>query len=255
LLGVVTTIMTKKIDVFIPIAIFGAVLFFEAWSQYSSATFGLFRYFLPAIPLVIVVALSCWSPCASVPGWWHAPSLRARLAAVLLSASVLVGIPVTVLGMLNEDIGNQPLQFGMNSLLDPHNYPAEKQWYRRQLVDERMMADFLDRRHLPDGTVLLDTFWSGLWLASDNPKQFVITSDYDFKLALNRPWDFGIQYIVVSNPDVSDADAVNLRYPTMWRDGAGIATLVYSAAGPLGGERRRIYRVDGPPTPHPGPAR
>jgi len=95
---------------------------------------------------------------------------------------------------------------------------------------------------------LMDTFFGwGIWLASDDPKQFVVTSDYDFTPALNRPWDFGIQYIVLSNPALSDADAVHQRYPTMWFDGAGFATLVYSANGPGGDERRRVYRVEGPP--------
>ena len=69
-----------------------------------------------------------------------------------------------------------------------------------------MIAAHLDRQHRPGGSVLMDSFvgWA-VWLASDDTKQFVITSDYDFVAVLNRPWDFGITYIVMRNPDGSDA--------------------------------------------------
>ncbi len=79
-----------------------------------------------------------------------------------------------------------------------------------------MIAAHLDRQHLPGGSVLMDSFvgW-GVWLASDDTKQFVITSDYDFVAVLNRPWDFGITCIVMRNPDGSDAsDAITKRYPS-----------------------------------------
>ncbi len=97
----------------------------------------------------------------------------------------------------------------------------------------------------------MDTFagW-GIWLASDRPKQFVVTSDYDFDTALNRPWDNGIRYILVSNPALNDApDAINRRYPTLWSDGARFGRLVYSALAPPGQERWRIYQVVGRPQP------
>ena len=61
------------------------------------------------------------------------------------------------------------------------------------------------------------------------PKQFIITSDYDFKAALNRPWQHGVKYILLSNPSYSDADAINIRYPSLWYDGAGIAKLVMNS--------------------------
>ena len=32
-----------------------------------------------------------------------------------------------------------------------------------------------------------------------------------------------MQYLLVSNPDISDADALNVRYPTLWNDGAGMS--------------------------------
>jgi hypothetical protein len=96
----------------------------------------------------------------------------------------------------------------------------------------------------------MDTFTSWLiWLAADNPKQFVVTSDYDFTTALNRPWDYGVRYIVVSNPGSSATNAIQLRYPSMWADGAGIGKLVYSVDDSTGQKRWRVYRVLKPKEP------
>jgi hypothetical protein len=166
----------------------------------------------------------------------------------------LIGVPVTVLAMFDERIGNQQLQFGLKSLLDPEQYPPAEQWYRRLMVNDRSLADYFDRRNLPEGSVLMDTFntW-GIWLSSDDPKQFVITSDYDFNAVMNRPWDFGVRYIVTSNPAFSDGDALNVRYPSLWDDGAGLGTLVHSVYGATGDERFRVYRITGRPTPPPEP--
>ena len=36
---------------------------------------------------------------------------------MLVSLSIVVGCPVTIMASLNERIGNQPLQFGFTSLL------------------------------------------------------------------------------------------------------------------------------------------
>jgi hypothetical protein len=112
----------------------------------------------------------------------------------------------------------------------------------------RLMADYLDRQRLPAGSVLMDTSYTGLvWLSSVNPKQFVVTSDDDFKAALNRPWEYGVTYLLVSNPSFTNADAVNLRYPTLWNDGAGFSKLVYSMSVANNEERFRIFEVTGPP--------
>jgi hypothetical protein len=247
-LGVVTSMLRGRFDGLVPIAVFGPVLAFAAWGQHTSTTFGWFRFYLLAIPLVVCVALACWpatdTPGTPKPSWWRLGPLEARAGALLLCASLLIGFPVTAKSMLNQDIGNQQLQFGLNSLLDPETNRPEDQWYRRMLNNERLLADYLDSKKLPDGSVLMDTFhgW-GIWLSSDDPRQFVVTSDYDFRAALNRPWDFGIQYIVDSNPAHSAANAVNLRYPSFWYDGAGIATMVYSGRGDTGDERWRVFKV------------
>lgn len=238
--AVIHAAVTGRTVALAPVVVFGPILAFAVWGQVTAATFGLFRYYLLAIPMVICIALALWT----------SPRTR-RVGAALVCASVFVGFPVTVVASLNARIGNQPLQFGFNSLFFPHRQagqPPHQVWYRREMDGERFLAGYLDRQRLPDGAVLMDTFncW-GIWMSSSRPRQFVITSDYDFKAALNRPWDHGVQYLLVSNPDISDGDALNVRYPTLWNDGADMARLVYAVQGTGGEERFRLYRIDGVP--------
>jgi hypothetical protein len=63
------------------------------------------------------------------------------------------------------------------------------------------------------------------------------------KSRLNRPWELGVKYIVVTQSGNASIDAINQRYPTLWDDGAGIGKLVHSSQGAFGKEDFRIYRV------------
>ncbi|ORB31443.1 glycosyltransferase family 39 protein [Mycolicibacterium parafortuitum] len=247
--AVVVAALRRRVDVLVPLALFGPVLAFAAWGQYSSTTFGWFRFYLLAIPMVVCIALAFWSP-ARDPGDERGAVLTRRAGAALIVASLVIGFPVTVRAAMDDRIGNQQLQYGLPQLHDPERYPPGELWYRRLMVDDRRLAEYFDRRNLPPGSVLMDTFntW-GVWLASGNPKQFLITSDYDFTAALNRPWDFGVEFIVATSPSLGDSDAVSQRYPTMWADGAGFGMRVLSVAGASGDERFRVYRVTGPPAP------
>ena len=243
--------LTRKPTPLVPVVAFGPVLAFAGWGQYSATTFGFFRYFLLAIPLVVCIALACWTPSPGPRLPWTVETPANRLAAALLCGSVLIGYPVTVRAMLNDHIDNPPLQAGFNSLLHPARFPPSELPDRRLMVDDRLLADYLDSERLPDGAVLMDSAYTwGTWLSSDNPKQFVITGDYDFKAALNRPWNYQVKYLLVSNPSITGSDALNVRYPTLWNDGAGFSRLVYSIYGiygAAGDELFRLYQVTGAP--------
>ncbi len=233
----------------VPVVTFGPVLAFAAWGQYSATTFGLFRYFLLAIPLVICVALALWTPSDSPARPRAATTAAGHVAGVTLCASVVIGFPVTVHAAMNDRIGNQQLKFVVDSLLHPGRFPAQEQRYRQGLATDRLLADYFDRQRLPVGSVLMDSFaaW-GIWLNSADTKQFIVTSDYDFKAALNRPWEFGVTYLVVSNPASTDADAINIRYPSLWNDGAGFSKLVLTMMnGASDDDRFRIYQITGAP--------
>lgn len=254
--AMVHSTLTRRADTLVPAVICGAILAFAAWGQFSATTFGWFRFYIVAIPLVIGVALACWRPRDTPARTWRLDTASSRIGAAFLCLSTVVGIPVTARATLNESITDRnQVMAGIASVIDPDRYDPDE-WYRRMGRDDVLMADYLDRKNLPAGAVLADTFViKMLWVVSDNPKQFVITSDYDFTAALNRPWDHGVEYIIVTNPATNGApDAVNRRYPTIWADGAGIGRLVHVASGPFGEERWRLYQISEPDPPEPGTA-
>jgi hypothetical protein len=247
-MAVLIAVLRRQVSALVPVVVLGGTLTFAAVAQHFSLTFGWWRFYLLAIPMVVCVAIACWPSTRARPARTPVDRHSARAAAALLTASVLVAIPVTTPLIVNEDIAYGQLESSFVSLVDPVGHPPEKQPARRRLISERQLANWLDAKNLQDGTVLMDTFLAwGVWLSTDHPKQFVITSDYDFSAALNRPWDMGIRYIVATNPRLNIPDAINRRYPTLWSDGAGIARLIYSADGATSDEMFRVYEVVGKP--------
>lgn len=144
---------------------------------------------------------------------------------------------------MQSTVGNQT--YALRSIAYPNDAPADQNQLLLLFQDDRQIAALLDSQNLPPASVLTDAprGWN-IWLASSDPKQFVINSDKDFFDALNAPAGYGIDYILVYNPHLDGGqDAVNKRYPTMWDDGAQLGTLALRVVGPDDTERWRIYRV------------
>ena len=274
----VLAVRRTEVDSLVPIAVFGGVLVFEAYAQFSGQTFAWFRFFIMAVPLMVVLATLLW-PYRGGPHPYppHAKAVHnqgvlgrrsrpfvlrpgiARLSRRLgpmvasrrnqtivggcaVAIFVLSSIPATWAGMMNPLVGTQSEQTGLHAVADSgFRSPAPS-----ALRNNGYVANYLDRLDLPDGSVLMDTFigWD-VWLQSQHRKQFVITSDYDFAAFLNAPYESGIRYILVSDP-VQDgrADAINQRYPTIYRDGAGIASLVMTVPTTGDDQTWRLYRVN-----------
>ncbi len=230
------------------LAVCGGVLAFQAAAQYTGMTFGWFRFYILVVPMTVIAAMTLWEPLRSRETGGSMRACASSVAASALMVATLVSsIPVTWHSMLNPAIGDQGPQQGLRSMVWPDRYPPQENSLFQAFQDDRNIARWLDNQNLPPSSVLSDTFQSwGIWLASGRPRQFVITSDFDFARALNAPHEFGIRFILVSDP-VADgaADAVNRRYPTLWSDGAGLGELQLTVTGPGGQPRWKIYRLDG----------
>ena len=239
-IAVAVGLIRKRFDLLVPVIVIGPILVFAAYGQRSPTTFGFFRFYITAIPLVACIAVACWKPSDDS----HSFDRSRRVGIVLLCASAFLAIPITTAAMLDRRIGDPQLQVGLSSVLFPERFHTSDSWYRRININEREIARFLDEQHLGPGSVLMDTAntW-GVWLQSNNAKQFVLTSDYDFTIALNRPWERGVKYIIVSSPHNYNADAVGIRYPKIWETGAGIGIPLLSVSGADGPEAYRIYQV------------
>lgn len=243
-LAIVACWRRREADIAIPVAVFGAILKFHTAAQLSGETFGWFRFYIATVPLAVCAVLCLWS--ADETSGMHTGPVRGRsrgvdAARVVAACLVMaVAVPVCFAGVLDSRVGNQ---YGLRAIVDGE--PRDQNGVFTLFQDDRRIAAFLDEQRLPDGSVLTDTFqgW-GIWLASSRLEQFVITSDSDFYDALNGPSQFGLRYILVSNPAFDGGfDAVNQRYPTLWDTGAGIGVLTVRVLGPNGLERWRIYQV------------
>jgi hypothetical protein len=111
------------------------------------------------------------------------------------------------------------------------------------------VSRYLDSRHLTAGSVLVDSFTGfAIVLESDNPRQFLITNDRDFRLALTDPAGSDVQYLLVPSQGdpaaLTSLDALNRTYPALFKTGAGIATLVRQFDGGAGAPRWRLYRLN-----------
>ncbi|OCH81037.1 glycosyltransferase family 39 protein [Gordonia sp. UCD-TK1] len=163
----------------------------------------------------------------------------------LMALVLATSLPVTASSMLNPALGKE--EYGLRSAFWPDRHPPSEFWFYWFGEVSGNVAAWLDSQNLPEGSVLVDTFGvSRVWLESERPEQFVVRSDFDFFAKLNAPAEQGVQYILTQRPTgLGSLDAINVRYPTLWADGAGIATVAMTVTTPTGKPQFRIYRIKG----------
>jgi hypothetical protein len=224
-----------------------AVLAFMIVTDSLGATQPHLRYDISAIPLTLVMvalflSLGGVALPARPPHWWRrAPGFLG----LLLLASCLLALPSGWRTVL-DPAANDGDAYLIRAMLQPARTTVierelQHEWDLDQAVSARM-----DALHLGPGRVLMDDF-NGfvIYMDSSNQDQYVITSDRDFTQYLSDPGAFGVAYILIPDPTQGGGlDAINRTYPSLYRTGAGIATLVRTfTAGPYQGASWRLYRV------------
>jgi hypothetical protein len=248
-----------------PLALLGASLAFSAYAFLSGQTFGWLRFYILAVPLTTLLA-----GCALAPRPGRMPTGRSRRPRLLVStgltstargalvvrsalvvtvcASLAAALPPAGRGLLDSRLAREE-HFYLSAALHPEPAGTGPKGPFGQVLTrwtaDRTAAHYLDSLHLPPGSVLLDTaFSAGIVLYSKRPRQFVITSDRDFDIAVADPATAHVHYLLTIPPDnLGQLEALNRAYPEIYDTGAGIGTLVASA--PKGGARPdwRLYRV------------
>ncbi|WP_193046211.1 ArnT family glycosyltransferase [Mycolicibacterium baixiangningiae] len=244
-----------------PIVIFGATLAFQALTYATGETFPFLRFYIVAIPFAACMAL------VAVPdGGFAVPKRRGRYApksaqtpttrslrgGYLAAAAFAVSVPVAGWGMSLPMYA--PQEFALAAVLDPDPdsvspAKADQRRVAATFSTERQLARYLDRLQLPESSIIADTMYGfAVIVASDRPKTFVVPSDADFVRLLNDPSGRGVRYLLaVPNTGRGVADALNLRYPTLYETGSDVATLELEI--PNQGENQptyRLYRVNEP---------
>lgn len=172
-----------------------------------------------------------------------------RLGLVALAGALFVPAMVTSWVSLTTPWVD-PSDYGVRSVVLPDRYPPSQDNQILTLQYGTSISSYVDSLNLPNGSVLVDT-WEGfaVVLTSDHMKQFVITSDRDFVQILNDPAAFGVRYLLDPSPTgVGVLDALNRRYPTLWRTGAGIGVLAMRFNTPTKSlPDWKLYAVKGSP--------
>ncbi|WP_006245120.1 hypothetical protein [Mycolicibacterium tusciae] len=245
----------------VPVAIYGAALMFQAVSYATGSTFPFLRFYIVAIPLAACLAMlavpdGALAPAkrpgkyAPIPPVGPQPQRRSWAAYVPVATVFAVAIPVTAWGMGQPKYAPQEYALGAVLAPDPDSVSERKAIEHRiaaSFSTECDIAHYLERLNLPEGSVITDTEYGfAVIAASDNPRTFVVPSDPDFTTALNEPALHGIKYMLaIPREGRGTADALNLRFPTLYDTGADIATLELEV--PNNGDSQpdwRLYRVN-----------
>lgn len=252
-----------------PLTVFGAVLAFQVYSFSSGSTFGFLRFYIVAIPFAAAMALM-WVP----DGTFRSPTRRGRYPAkpvpatatrprrrwAYAAAAVLLAVCIPVAGFGMAQPKYAPQEYGLGAVLNPapddvSQKKADERALAAQFSTERVIAEYLDRKNLPDSSILTDPVYAfSVIAASRNPKAFVVPSDPDFVRLLSDPSAHGIKYMLaVPNEGRGTSDALNLRYPTLYQTGGDVATLELEV--PNNGKDQptwRLYKVNEPSPPPEG---
>ena len=229
-------------------AILGAVLAFAVLAFLAGKTAGWFRYYLTELPLasLMVGGIMTGSPLGRVGGSTVTPRLRSLLSCVAATAVLTPAVLTCGQAMMDLHVGREEALHLEFIAVPDSKLTAEQIGDKHRWADSTAVARYLDRRRLAHGSVLVDNFSPCvpyMILGSHYPEQFVIPNDRDYQRVLADPPTFHASYFLV--PAIAGfgaLDAVNRAYPTMYTDGAGIATLV-NEFRPGGCPPFRLYQL------------
>ncbi len=111
--------------------------------------------------------------------------------------------------------------WGKNGRQEYDNFfnPQQKESVEKQ----RKLAAYLNS-HLGNSKLLLDSFLtSSLIINLDKPQNLTTTCSYQFQKAVKNPVEYGIQYVLVPNPNrvnINRLDAIHKEYPDLYEYGA-----------------------------------
>ena len=243
------------------IVLFGAALAFQTLTYATGSTFPFLRFYITAIPFAACMALMAVPEGQPAPAWGrgrYAPAARRGDGGGLprrgyvIAAVFAVCVPVA--GWAMSQPAYAPQEFALAAVLDPEPdsvspAKAEQRRVATTFSTERRLAQYLDDLQLPEGSVITDTMYGfAVVAASHNPKIYVVPSDRDFVRLLNAPSAGSVRYLLaVPNTGRGAADAVNMRYPTLYETGSEVATLELEIPNQAENQPTyRLYRVNEP---------
>lgn len=181
-----------------------AVILFHVYQNFQGFSWGWYRfasYMLPAtIPIV----------------FWIMYLVKDKKTHLLLINSLLIvgllgAIFTTSAGMITQEIAKEETPLITSIMGGGNSYVPEDISFSLS----KKMASYINNNNI-EGPILLDTY-SGfvIFLYADNPKDFIITPDTDFKEIINDPIKNEVKWIIISDPpkDEINIDLIRDAYP------------------------------------------
>jgi hypothetical protein len=216
--GVVASVLARRKDLGVAVAVFGPVFAFSAWAICVGQALFLYRYLFAIVPicsLAVAVTVTALQDRFGDGGRF----------------GMLAFVPLVVVAMV-APIGASRLISEEKSVRSFNRYEVD-----------RTVASYLDNLDTEDGSILADSGTAfAVLLRSERPEKFVITSDSDFR---ERVADLStVRYILVpENSGLLEIDAINRRWPSLFDSGPAADSLVEEWPGRDGRPRWRLFRM------------
>jgi hypothetical protein len=266
---IVQAVRRRDLSIVPPAGLFLAVLAFEGLVYFTGSLFGFLRYQIVVVPLFVTLVgyllteqrvpdsvsplrRESWQGRTgrggtSLPGRRVKPR---RPVILLVALAMIPGIVTSAYTfMYQRPYAIQEWGRIRPAILATMGYEVDPRGNSNGAFDtDRTVAAFLDAKQLPAGKVAIDS-GSGfaVILASDNPRQFVITSDSDFHGAVIDPVGHHVQYLLL-NTGISQYDETAAKWPDL---AAGSPTsswarreVVFGSKGQPGAHVWTLWRVE-----------
>jgi hypothetical protein len=253
----------RDLRILAPLAILGGSVTFDTLGLLDGFLEPWYRYFMMSVPLDVMLVgciLARGGTGARAPHRARTPAkadpnhlrrtkdLGANIVGVIVVVALLgVSVPSSGKGIFEKSVqASEKVELGALFLAHP---PLQDRQWTHHFAHIQSIDAYIDRMHLPDGSIVADTFGEctpQIVTSVTNSKIFVITNDRDFQKVLADPLTFGAHYLLVPQPvGVGLADALNEEYPTLYSHGAGFARLVHQFPTDGTCAVYRLYRVTG----------
>lgn len=180
---------------------------FESFMLLRGASFGWLRFFV--YPLLIAVA---WLPFELREMKDRAPLFKpvaiVLCCLALVFSAVSVGIPLKNPEVAGEEYSTYFMKSGSSNL--------------DMQID---IAAYIDE-HYANTVFLMDSYYTWYVIMNmDSPDKVITSCSYTFYGAIESPAEFDVQYILLVDPEIGAADAINRYYPDLYENGADWCTM------------------------------
>lgn len=227
------------------LVVLGAPLAFQLLGAFTGTTFHWVRFVIAVIPLTVLLTAAVIADVES--HGFIRPVIRDTVVALLVISTAASLVTASVTLRRGGDIGAGDEVEQLALVPGPYRLP-DPDVVQPTIAAQRVARD-LEAMGVGPGDVLTDSASTfAIVLAARDQRIFRIPADRDYLPALSDPYDFGVRYILLPDPDGHATDSILRADPSMFDQGAPWLSLTEE----WGSDRDpanhvRLYEVEGSP--------